>query len=73
MVKCHEDVPRHFWGLFQALDIQYRWNLTRGALGRALVPTADLAIDDAKENAWMALHEHECDLLEAPLTPTLEK
>ena len=25
MVKCHEDVPRHIWGLFQALGIQYRW------------------------------------------------
>jgi hypothetical protein len=64
MVKCHEDVPRHIWGLFQALGIQYRWILTRGALGRVLVTTSDLAIADDKENAWMALHEHERDLLE---------
>jgi hypothetical protein len=64
MVKCHEDVPRHIWGLFQALGIQYRWILIRGALGFVFVTTADLAIDDAKENAWMALHEHERDLLE---------
>jgi hypothetical protein len=32
--------------------------LTLDALGCALVSTADLAIDDAKENAWMALHEN---------------
>jgi hypothetical protein len=63
-VKCHEDVPPHIWGLFKALGIQYRWILTRGALARELVTTADLAIDDAKETAWMALHEHERDLLE---------
>ncbi len=67
MVKCHEDVPRHIWGLFQALGIQYRWILTLDALGCALVSTADLAIDDAKENAWMALHEHERDLLEGKM------
>jgi hypothetical protein len=63
MVKCHEDV-RYIWGLFQALCIQYSWILTRGALGRALVTADDLAIDDAKEAAWMALHAHERDLLE---------
>jgi hypothetical protein len=63
-VKCHEDVPRHIWGLFQALGIQYRWILTRGNLAGQLVTTADLAIDDARETSWMALHEHERDLLE---------
>jgi hypothetical protein len=64
MVKCHEDVPHHIWGLFQALCIQYSWILTSSALGRALVTTDDLAIDDDKEAAWMALHAHERDLLE---------
>jgi hypothetical protein len=58
-VKCHEDVPRHIWGLFKALCIQCRWILTRCALARELVTTADLAINNAKETAWMALHEHE--------------
>ena len=38
--------------------------LTRGDLACQLVTTADLAIDDAKETSWMALHEHERDLLE---------
>ena len=28
----HEDVPRHIWGLFQALGIQYSWILTHGDL-----------------------------------------
>jgi hypothetical protein len=64
-VKCHEDVPRHIWRLFQVLGIQHRWILTRGELGRESVSTADLtAINDAKEAAWMALHAHERDLLE---------
>jgi hypothetical protein len=63
-VRCHEDVPRHIYGLFEALGIQYRWVLTRGSLGRALVTAKDLAIDDAKEESWMAVHENERDLLE---------
>jgi hypothetical protein len=63
-VKCHEDVLRNIWGLFQALGIQYRWILTRCDLARQLVTTSDLAIDYAKETTWMALHEHERDLLE---------
>ena len=41
-VCCHEDVPRHIWGLFEALGIQYRWVLTRGPLARALVTAEDL-------------------------------
>jgi hypothetical protein len=57
-------LTRHISGLFQALGIQYRWILTSGDLARQLVTTADLAIDDANETAWMALHEHERDLLE---------
>jgi hypothetical protein len=64
VVKCHEDVPRHIWGLFQALGIQFCWILTLGNLARQLITTADLVIDDVKETSWMALHEHERDLLE---------
>ena len=65
-VRCREDVPRHIYGLFQALGIQYRWVLTLGTLGRELVKAHDLAIigDDAKEESWMAVYEHERDLLE---------
>jgi hypothetical protein len=44
--------------------IQFRWVLTRGTLARALVSTAHIVIDDAKENAWMALYEHDRDTLE---------
>ncbi len=40
--------------------------MTLDSLGCALV-SAELAIDDAKENAWMALHEHERDLLEGKM------
>jgi hypothetical protein len=62
-VRCREDVPRHIYGLFQALGIQYRWVLTRGTLGRELLKADDLAIDDAKVESWMAVYEHERDLL----------
>ena len=47
-VRCHEDVPRHIYGLFETLGIQYRWVLTRGTLGRALVSAEDLAINDER-------------------------
>ena len=63
-VRCHEDVPRHIYGLFQALGIQYRWVLTRGPLGRELLKAEDLVIDDAKEGSWMVVYEQERDLLE---------
>jgi hypothetical protein len=63
-VRCHEDVPRHIYGLFQALGIQYRWVLTRGPLGRELLKAEDLVIDDVKEESWMAVYEHERYLLE---------
>jgi hypothetical protein len=63
-VKSHEDFPRHIYRLFLVLGIQFRWVLTRGPLARALVSQVDLAIDDAKENAWMALYEHDRDTLE---------
>jgi hypothetical protein len=63
-VNCHEDVPHHIYGLFQALGIQYRYVLTRGPLGREFLKAEDLAIDYAKEESWMAAYEHERDLLE---------
>jgi hypothetical protein len=63
-VKVHEDVPRHIHRLFLVLGIQFRWLLTRTELARKLVSPDDLAIDDAKENAWMALYEHDIDTLE---------
>jgi hypothetical protein len=56
-VRCHEDIPHHIYGLFQALGIQYRWVLTRGPLGRELLKAediADLVIDNVKE----AIHDH---------------
>ena len=34
-VKKHEDFPRHIFRLFLLIGIQFRWLLTRGALGRA--------------------------------------
>jgi hypothetical protein len=63
-VRCHEDVQRHIYGLFQALGIQYRWVLTRGTLGRELLKAEDLAINDTKSKSWMSTYEHERDLLE---------
>jgi hypothetical protein len=63
-VRCHEDVMRHIYGLFQSLGIQYSWVLTRGPLGSELVKEEDLAIDNAKEESWMTVYEHERDLLE---------
>jgi hypothetical protein len=36
-VNCHKDLPRHIWNFFQALGIQFRWVLTRGAISRTLV------------------------------------
>jgi hypothetical protein len=82
-VKSHEDFPRHVYRLFLVLGIQFRWVLTRCTLARALVSTADIAIDIAKENAWMALYEHDRDTLEdilcrhlqdlwAPLTDSMK-
>jgi hypothetical protein len=63
-VRCHEDVPRQIYGLFQALGIQYCWVLTRGPLGREFLKAEDLVIDDTKEESWMTVYEHEHDLLE---------
>jgi hypothetical protein len=62
-VKSHEDFPRHIYHLFLVLGIQFRWVLTRGTLASSLVSQADTAIDNAEENAWMALYEHDSDTL----------
>jgi hypothetical protein len=82
-IKSHEDFPRHIYRLFLVLCIQFRWVLTRGTLARALVSPADIAIDNAKEHAWIALYDHDSDTLEdilyhrlqdlwAPLTDTMK-
>ena len=63
-VKAHEDVPRHVYRLFKVLGIQFRWVLTRGAIARTLVSPAELAVDSAKETAWMAMYEQDRDTLE---------
>ena len=54
------------------LGIQFRWVLTRGTLACVLVSQADLVIDDDKENAWMALYEHDSDTLEDILYHSLQ-
>jgi hypothetical protein len=82
-VKSHEDFPRHIYCLFFLLCIQFRWLLTRGTLARALVTSTELAIDDAKEAAWMDMYDHDRDTLEdilyrrlqdlwAPLTDSMK-
>ena len=71
-VKKHEDFPRHIFCLFLLLGIQFRWLLTRGALGRALVTEAEAAIDDAKERASMDTYETDRDTLEDVLYRLLE-
>jgi len=72
LVKAHEDVPKHVWRLLNLLGLNYRWLLTRGTIGRTLVPAADLAIDDAKAIAWMAMYEHDRDTLEDTLYRRLQ-
>jgi len=71
-VKSHEDFPRYIYLLFLVLSIQFRWVLTHGTLASTLVSQADLEIDDAKENAWMALYEHDRDTLEDILYSRLQ-
>jgi len=71
-VKTHEDFPRHIFRLFLLLGIQFKWLLTRGELGRALVTQAELGIDDAKERAWMDTYETDRDTLEDVLYRRLE-
>ena len=67
-VHCHEEVPRHIYGLFEALGIQYSWVLTRGPLGRAIVTAEDLVINNSKERSWLctkALYDSQ-----SPSSPT---
>ena len=82
-VKSHKDFPRHIYRLFLILGIQFRRVLTRGTLARALVSSAELAIDDPKEQTWMAMYEHDRVTLEdilyrllqdlwAPLTDSIQ-
>jgi hypothetical protein len=71
-VKKHEDFPRHIFRLFLLLDIQFRWLLTRGALGRALVTESEAAIDDAKEHAWIDMYETDRYTLEDVLYRRLQ-
>ena len=63
-MKSHEDIPRFIQDFFTALGLQYRWVVTRGVLGKMLVSAEDLDNDNASEQLWMAVHEHERDLLE---------
>jgi hypothetical protein len=63
-VKSHEDFPRHIYRPFLILGIQFRWFLTRGTLAHALVSSAELAIDDAKENTSIEMYDHDRDTLE---------
>jgi hypothetical protein len=63
-VKSHEDIPRFIQDFFTALGLQYRWVVTRGTIGKTIVSAEDLDNDNAKEQLWMAVHEHEHDLLE---------
>jgi hypothetical protein len=44
----------------------------RGPITRALVPTADLAVDDAKEKAWMDMYPNDRDSLEDVLYRRLQ-
>ena len=71
-VKKHEDFPRHIFRLFLLLGIQFRWLLTRGTLGRALVTAEEAAIDDAKETAWMDTYDTDRDTLEDVLYRRLQ-
>ena len=72
-VKSHEDFPRHIFLLFLLLGIQFRWLLTRGTLARTLVTPEELAIDDAKERAWMDTYERDRNTLEDVLYRRLQE
>jgi hypothetical protein len=72
IVKKHEDFPRHIFRLFLLLGIQFRWLLTRGTLGRALVTAEEATIDDAKEKTWMETYDTDRDTLEDVLYRRLQ-
>jgi hypothetical protein len=63
-VKSHEDIPRFIQDFFTALCLQYSWVVTRVVIGKTLVSAEDLDNDNAKEQLWMVVHEHESNLLE---------
>jgi hypothetical protein len=63
-VKRHEDLPRHIYLLFDILGLQFRWLLTRMGIGRTLVSSEELAVDDHKERAWMAVYANDRDVIE---------
>lgn len=71
-VKVHEDVPRHIHRLFLVLGIQFRWLLPRTTLASTLVSADDLAIDNAKELAWMDMYERDRDTIEDVLYRRLQ-
>ncbi len=58
------DIPRFIQDFFTALGLQYRWVVTRDDIGKTFVSAEDLDNYHAKEKLWMAVHEHERDLLE---------
>ena len=72
-VKSHEDFPRHIFRLFLLLGIQFRWLIKRGTLASALVTSAELAIDDAKERDWMDTYERDRNTLEDVLYRRLQE
>ena len=63
-VKRHEDLSGHIYLLFHILGIQFRWLLTRMGVGCTLVSSAECAVDDTKEHAWMTVYAHDRDVFE---------
>ena len=63
-VKRHEDLSGHIYLLFHILGIQFRWLLTRMGVGCTLVSSAECAVDDTKEHAWMTVYAHDRDVIE---------
>jgi hypothetical protein len=62
-VKRHEDLPRHIYLLFDILGLHFRWLLTRMGVGSKLVSSEELAVDDNKERAWMAVYANDRDVI----------
>jgi len=63
-VKRHEDLPSHIYLLLDILGLQFRWLLTSMGIGRTLVSSEELVVDDHKERAWMALYANDRDVIE---------
>ena len=53
---CSESVPHIVQRALRPLRFRFV-TLTRDTLGSELVKTEDLAIDDAKEESWMAVYK----------------